>query len=74
MRAVAIVRMREGVDPPSLDQVREHLAAFDLTKQKWPESMRAVTDFPRTPSGKIQKFRLREQLREGQLDLEVSDA
>ena len=38
-----------------------------LTKQKWPESVRAVTDFPRTPSGKVQKFRLRQQLRDGQL-------
>ncbi len=66
-RAVAIVRMREGVTPPSLEQVREHLAASHLTKQKWPESIRAVTDFPRTPSGKVQKFRLRQQLRGVQL-------
>ena len=66
-RAVAIVRMREGDPPPSLAQVREHFAAKQLAKQKWPESIRGVTDFPRTPSGKIQKFRLREQLRIGKL-------
>jgi acyl-coenzyme A synthetase/AMP-(fatty) acid ligase len=26
-----------------------------------------VAELPRTPSGKVQKFRLRQQLREGQL-------
>ena len=66
-RAVAIVRMREGTEPPTLEEVRGHVAAHHLTKQKWPESVRAVTDFPRTPSGKVQKFRLRQQLRDGQL-------
>ena len=69
-RAVAIVRMREGSPPPTLEQLREHLAGAHLTKQKWPESIRAVTDFPRTPSGKVQKFRLRQQIREGRLESE----
>lgn len=73
-RAVAIVRMREGTAPPTMDQMRQHLATGDLTKQKWPESIRAVTDFPRTPSGKVQKFRLRQQLREGQLESEGGEA
>jgi acyl-CoA synthetase (AMP-forming)/AMP-acid ligase II len=67
-RAVAIVRMRDGDPAPSLEQVRGRLAASQLAKQKWPESIRSVTDFPRTPSGKVQKFRLREQLRIGQLE------
>jgi acyl-CoA synthetase (AMP-forming)/AMP-acid ligase II len=39
-----------------------------MAKQKWPESIYEVTDFPRTPSGKVQKFRLRQQLREGALE------
>jgi acyl-CoA synthetase (AMP-forming)/AMP-acid ligase II len=39
-----------------------------MAKQKWPESIHEVTDFPRTPSGKVQKFRLRQQLREGALE------
>ena len=48
-------------------EVRAHLAAAGLARQKWPESIHQVADFPRTPSGKVQKFRLRQQLREGQL-------
>jgi non-ribosomal peptide synthetase component E (peptide arylation enzyme) len=62
--AAALFRLQEGQELPTLEQVRAHLAEVGLAKQKWPEELRAVDDFPRTPSGKIQKFRLRQQLRE----------
>ncbi len=71
-RAVAVIRLHEGSEVPSLDDVREHLAAAGLGKQKWPESICAVTDLPRTPSGKVQKFVLRKQLREGGLEDRIS--
>ena len=71
-RAVAIVRLHEGAEVPSLDDVRDHLAAAGLAKQKWPESICAVTELPRTPSGKVQKFVLRKQLREGGLEHRIS--
>jgi len=35
-----------------------------MARQKWPEELRLVEDFPRTPSGKVQKFVLRQQLRD----------
>jgi len=38
-----------------------------LARQKWPEELRIVTDFPRTPSGKVRKVDLRRQLRAGDL-------
>jgi len=67
--AAAIVRLRDPAAAPSptLDEVRAHLAAAGLARQKWPESLHVVADLPRTPSGKVQKFRLRQQLREGTL-------
>ncbi len=71
-RAVAIVRLHEGAEAPTLDDVREHLAAVGLAKQKWPESICAVSELPRTPSGKVQKFVLRRQLREGGLAHRIS--
>ncbi|MGH7897024.1 MAG: AMP-binding enzyme, partial [Candidatus Binatia bacterium] len=71
-RAAAVVRRREGRSAPTLEEVREHLATAGLARQKWPESIRPVTDFPRTASGKIQKFRLRQQLRDGRLENEVA--
>ena len=66
-RAAAIVRMVQDHEAPTLDQVREHLGAVGLAKQKWPEAIYAVPDFPRTPSGKIQKYVVRQKLREGEL-------
>lgn len=57
------VRLLPDADPPSLDEMRAHLEAAGLARQKWPEELRAIDEFPRTPSGKIQKFALRERLR-----------
>ena len=62
----AFFRMQPGNDPPDLDAVRAHLAAAGLARQKWPEELRAVDELPRTASGKVQKFVLRERLRAGQ--------
>jgi acyl-CoA synthetase (AMP-forming)/AMP-acid ligase II/alkylhydroperoxidase family enzyme len=66
-RAAAVVRVRDGHEVPTLNDVRQHLEAAGLARQKWPESIHPVVDLPRTPSGKVQKFRLRQQLREGEL-------
>ena len=61
--ACAFVRVLPGADVPSLELVRSHLAAAGLGRQKWPEELQVTTDFPRTASGKVQKYVLREQLR-----------
>jgi acyl-CoA synthetase len=66
-RAAAVMRLRDGAKLPTLDEVRRHLQAAGLARQKWPELLYAVQDFPRTPSGKIQKFVLRADLRAGHL-------
>jgi acyl-CoA synthetase (AMP-forming)/AMP-acid ligase II len=61
----AFIRMQPDAGPaPDLGSVRERLAASGLAKQKWPEDVRGIDDFPRTPSGKIQKFVLRQRLRD----------
>jgi len=67
-RAAAVLRIRPGAGAPTLEQVREHLAGVGLARQKWPESLHQVEEFPRTPSGKVQKFRLRQELRDGKLE------
>ena len=61
----AFFRMQLGVDAPDLEAVRAHLSEAGLARQKWPEELRVVDELPRTPSGKIQKFVLRERLRAG---------
>ena len=62
--AAVFVRMQAGHEDPSLAAVRSHLDAAGLARQKWPEELRSVAEFPRTPSGKVQKFVLRRRLRE----------
>jgi acyl-CoA synthetase (AMP-forming)/AMP-acid ligase II len=61
--ACAFVRPRPGAHAPDLEAVRLHLEAAGLARLKWPEEIRAVDEFPRTPSGKIKKFVLRDALR-----------
>jgi acyl-CoA synthetase len=61
--ACAFVRPLSGSQLPTLDAVRAHLDAAGLARQKWPEDLRPIEEFPRTPSGKIQKFALRDRLR-----------
>ena len=66
-RAAAVLRVRDGQEVPTLDEVREHFEAEGVAIQKWPEELHRVPegqDFPRTASGKVQKFRVREQIRE----------
>ena len=50
--------------PDLADGARVRSNAAGLARQKWPELIREVDEFPRTPSGKVQKFVLRQRLRE----------
>jgi acyl-CoA synthetase (AMP-forming)/AMP-acid ligase II len=61
--ACAMLRMLPGADPVTQGDVARHLAAVGLARQKWPEDLRIVDDFPRTASGKIRKVDLRARLR-----------
>ncbi|CAN5877193.1 AMP-binding protein [soil metagenome] len=66
-RAAAVVRLKPGAPVPDLDDVRGYLGACGLARQKWPEQLHRVgdgEDFPRTPSGKVQKYVLRRRLQE----------
>jgi cyclohexanecarboxylate-CoA ligase len=47
----------------SLDDMRAWLERHGVAKNYWPERLEAVEAMPRTPSGKIQKFKLRETAR-----------
>jgi acyl-CoA synthetase len=60
----AFVSTIPGNEAPTLTAVRAHFEAAGIARQKWPEDVRVVTDFPRTPSGKIKKQALRDELRQ----------
>jgi acyl-CoA synthetase len=61
--AAAFLRMTGSHTAPDLSEMREHLDAAGVARQKWPEELASVDDFPRTSTGKIQKYVLRERLR-----------
>jgi 3-phosphoshikimate 1-carboxyvinyltransferase len=59
-RACAFVVLHADADL-DLAAVQEHLDARRLAKPYWPERIEVVDELPKTPSGKIKKFVLREQ-------------
>jgi acyl-CoA synthetase (AMP-forming)/AMP-acid ligase II len=63
--AAAVLRLRRGHAMPTIEQMRTHLERAGLARQKWPQELHTVDDFPRTASGKVQKFLLRRDLAEG---------
>jgi non-ribosomal peptide synthetase component E (peptide arylation enzyme) len=62
----AFIRLTEESNPVDLAEVRVHLQDAGMARQKWPEELRVVPELPRTPSGKVKKFVLRDELRSAQ--------
>jgi acyl-CoA synthetase (AMP-forming)/AMP-acid ligase II len=58
-RCCAFVIPRPGRDDPTLDEVVAHCRDAGLAKQKWPERLEVVDDFPRNATGKVLKHVLR---------------
>jgi cyclohexanecarboxylate-CoA ligase len=60
-RACAVVVVRAGATV-DLVTITDCLAATRIAKQKYPEQLELVGELPRTASGKVQKFLLRQKL------------
>jgi non-ribosomal peptide synthetase component E (peptide arylation enzyme) len=60
-RVCAFVITRDN-QPLELDEVLTHFKAEGVAKQKTPERLELVTEFPRTLSGKVQKYVLRRRI------------
>ena len=60
-QVAAVLRIRPDCDMPTVDQVREHFERAGVARQKWPSVLQQVDDYPRTASGKVQKFVVRQR-------------
>jgi cyclohexanecarboxylate-CoA ligase len=58
-RGCAFVTTKAGA-PLTLAELTQFLGKEGMAKQYWPERLEHLSEMPRTPSGKIQKFKLRE--------------
>ena len=58
-RACAFVVLREGASL-SFEEMIAYLKAQQMAQQYIPERLEIVAELPRTPSGKVQKFKLRD--------------
>jgi cyclohexanecarboxylate-CoA ligase len=62
-RVCAYLVLTEGAQL-TVGDLAVYLDSFKIAKQKWPERVEILTALPRTPSGKVQKFRLRNDIGE----------
>jgi len=58
--AFVVLHPRTTLD---FERMQHYLDACQVAKQYWPERLEIVDELPRTPSGKIQKYVLRERAR-----------
>ncbi|MGH2894786.1 MAG: AMP-binding enzyme, partial [Solirubrobacteraceae bacterium] len=49
-------------DPPDLEEIRGWLGRSGLARSKWPDAVIVLDELPRTPSGKIDRARVRDEL------------
>ena len=60
-RACACLVLKPGTEL-TLEAVRDFMREKGVAKPYWPERLELLPELPRTPSGKVQKFKLRERL------------
>lgn len=63
-KACAFVILKQDASL-SLPELAKFLDAKGITRQKWPERLEVVAELPMTPTGKVRKNVLRDQIREG---------
>ena len=62
-RACAFIQIRPG-QQLDFNAMQRHMETKKVAKQFWPERLVTCETLPRTPSGKIQKFALRERAKQ----------
>jgi cyclohexanecarboxylate-CoA ligase len=63
-RACAVVVPADRGPDPTLEDLKATLRGAQMSKTFWPESIVIRSELPRTASGKVQKFQLREEIKD----------
>ena len=61
-RVCAFIIPAEGAAAPSVTELLAHVVELGAAKQKAPERVIELSEFPRTPAGKVKKNQLRKQV------------
>src|SRR5690606_16336996 len=61
-RCHAVVKLSTTGSQLQLSDLTNHLNKLEVTKQYWPEFLSIVEEFPRTATGKIQRFAVRDAI------------
>jgi acyl-CoA synthetase (AMP-forming)/AMP-acid ligase II len=61
-QVAAVLRIKPEHEMPTMDEVRDHFERAGAARQKWPEVLHQVDDYPRTASGKVQKYVVRQHI------------
>lgn len=67
-RLCAYVTLDDNANDLTLDEVKNYLTEQQLSRNYLPEYLEVIEAMPRTASGKIQKFKLREQAKDLRLE------
>ena len=59
-KACACIELKPGVNTMTLEQVSEFMKSKNVAKYKYPEKLIVFESLPRTPTGKVLKYKLRE--------------
>ena len=65
-QVAAVLRIKPDHQMPTMQEVRDHFERVGVARQKWPEALHHVDDYPRTASGKVQKYVVRQRIRSEQ--------
>ncbi len=59
-KACACVELKQGVEALTIDEIRNFMESRKVAKYKYPEKIIVLDAMPRTPTGKVLKYKLRE--------------
>ena len=62
-KAVAYIELKNKDDSIDLLEIQKFMEEEKVAKYKWPERVEVVTALPRTPTGKVLKYMLRDEIR-----------